>query len=168
MSCFLNDRRPDPDVSSYLLSSCYMISLICSYPHQTDMNSLWSVYWFVFSLHACWFEISVCLLFVFTLCNSENPSKHQHFSRFYATKKHPISRVLSGADNQIRTGDLVLTKDALCRLSYISIKWTLSEREFIWRSGTGSNRRPLAWQASVLTIWTTVPWGEIKSFHLTA
>ncbi len=25
MSCFLNDRRPDPDVSSYLLSSYFMI-----------------------------------------------------------------------------------------------------------------------------------------------
>ena len=27
---------------------------------------------------------------------------------------------LSGADTQIRTGDLILTKDALYRLSYIS------------------------------------------------
>ena len=26
-----------------------------------------------------------------------------------------------------------------------------------WRPGTGSNRRPLAWQASVLTNWTTGP-----------
>ena len=26
-----------------------------------------------------------------------------------------------------------------------------------WRPGTGSNRRPLAWQASVLTNWTTRP-----------
>ena len=73
------------------------------------MNSLWSVYWFVFSLHACWFEISVCLLFVFTLCNSQKTSKHQRFSRFYATKKHPVLRVLQRADNQIRTGDLILT-----------------------------------------------------------
>ena len=28
-----------------------------------------------------------------------------------------------------------------------------------WRPGTGSNRRPLAWQASVLTNWTTGPCG---------
>ena len=28
----------------------------------------------------------------------------------------------------------------------------------IWRPGTGSNRRPLAWQASVLTNWTTRPY----------
>ena len=27
-----------------------------------------------------------------------------------------------------------------------------------WRPGTGSNRRPLAWQASVLTNWTTGPY----------
>ena len=35
---------------------------------------------------------------------------------------------LSGADTQIRTGDLILTKDALYRLSYISIGnvWYLS------------------------------------------
>ena len=26
-----------------------------------------------------------------------------------------------------------------------------------WRPGSGSNRRPLAWQASVLTNWTTGP-----------
>ena len=30
----------------------------------------------------------------------------------------------------------------------------------IWRPGTGSNRRPLAWQASVLTSWTTGPYPE--------
>ena len=29
--------------------------------------------------------------------------------------------------------------------------------KFKWRPGTGSNRRPLAWQASVLTNWTTRP-----------
>ena len=28
---------------------------------------------------------------------------------------------LIGADNQIRTGDLVLTKDVLCQLSHISM-----------------------------------------------
>ena len=31
------------------------------------------------------------------------------------------SRVFRGADGRIRTGDLILTKDALYRLSYISI-----------------------------------------------
>ena len=52
-----------------------------------------------------------------------------------------------GAANQSWTGDLILTKDALYLLSYSSV----------WRPGTGSNRRPLAWQASVLTSWTTGP-----------
>ena len=40
-------------------------------------------------------------------------------------RKSPLrvvsQRRLSGADSQIRTGDLILTKDALYLLSYISI-----------------------------------------------
>ena len=32
-----------------------------------------------------------------------------------------FARILAGADNQIRTGDLVLTKDVLCLLSHISV-----------------------------------------------
>ena len=55
-----------------------------------------------------------------------------------------------GAVRQIRTADLVITNDVLCLLSYNSK----------WRPWTGSNRRPLAWQASVLTNWTTRPWGR--------
>ena len=47
-----------------------------------------------------------------------------------STKKVMNQRfmTLSGADTQIRTGDLILTKDALYRLSYISIGnvWYLS------------------------------------------
>ena len=36
-----------------------------------------------------------------------------------------------------------------------------------WRPGTGSNRRPLAWQASVLTNWTTGPlWWEQQGSNL--
>ena len=37
-------------------------------------------------------------------------------------KKHGINTVLFGAANQIRTGDLVLTKDVLCLLSHSSIR----------------------------------------------
>ena len=40
----------------------------------------------------------------------------------------------NGAAIQIRTGDLILTKDALYQLSYSSK----------WRPGSGSNRRPPA------------------------
>ena len=36
-------------------------------------------------------------------------------------KRSKASFAPYGADNQIRTGDLILTKDALYRLSYISI-----------------------------------------------
>ena len=43
----------------------------------------------------------------------------------YHAKKKPAKpyamRVSDGASNQIRTGDLILTKDALCRLSYRSM-----------------------------------------------
>ena len=55
--------------------------------------------------------------------------------------------VLLGAAGQIRTADLILTKDALYRLSYSSK----------WRPRWGSNPRPPAWQAGVLTNWTTWP-----------
>ena len=40
----------------------------------------------------------------------------------WRTKKPAISDWFTGADTQIRTGDLILTKDALYRLSYISVK----------------------------------------------
>ena len=51
-------------------------------------------------------------------------------------KKHQADGLVlfNGAAIQIRTGDLILTKDALYLLSYSSK----------WRPGTGSNRRPLA------------------------
>ena len=59
-----------------------------------------------------------------------------HSPRNPKRKKRPVGHVfLFGAASQIRTGDLVLTKDALYLLSYSSKKW---------RPGTGSNRRPLA------------------------
>ena len=44
----------------------------------------------------------------------------------YIKEKNPTSELVgfSGADIQIRTGDLILTKDALYLLSYISIMAT--------------------------------------------
>jgi hypothetical protein len=56
-----------------------------------------------------------------------------------ANKKPPEALRLqvvffNGAAIQIRTGDLILTKDALYQLSYSSK----------WRPGSGSNRRPPA------------------------
>ena len=47
--------------------------------------------------------------------------------------------------------DLCLTT-WLCRLKELA---PLNKN---WRSGTGSNRRPPAWQAGILTNWTTGPW----------
>ena len=60
---------------------------------------------------------------------------HTIFSVF-ATKKHqkPKFSMLFGAAGQIRTADLILTKDALYLLSYSSK----------WRPGRGSNPRPPA------------------------
>ena len=45
-----------------------------------------------------------------------------------------VSRLFCGAAGQIRTADLILTKDALYLLSYSSK----------WRPGRGSNPRPPA------------------------
>ena len=42
-------------------------------------------------------------------------------------EKSPAKCKAYGADNQIRTGDLILTKDALYQLSYISIRVSASE-----------------------------------------
>ena len=79
-------------------------------------------------------------------------------------KNKTVTRVtvllLSGAANAIRTRDLVLTKDVLCLLSHSSKPKGQAWLTLLWRPGTGSNRRPLAWQASVLTNWTTGPNGR--------
>ena len=54
------------------------------------------------------------------------------------TSKNPVTGMVTGfsfgAARQIRTADLILTKDVLCHLSHSSI----------WRPRTGSNRRPPA------------------------
>lgn len=47
---------------------------------------------------------------------------------------------MSGADDQNRTGDLILTKDTLYRLSYISI----------WLRGLDLNQRPSGYEPDEL------------------
>ena len=91
--------------------------------------------------------------------------------------KKPVHQLywFNGADDGARTRYLHLGKVALYQMSYIRIfgasgrnrtidtgifsplLYRLSYRGKNWRPGTGSNRRPLAWQASVLTNWTTGP-----------
>ena len=69
-------------------------------------------------------------------------------------------RVSSGADSQIRTGDLILTKDALYRLSYIS-KPISQTAEAVLRNGRGRRIRtlgtrfwrPLLYQLSYTPVW---------------
>ena len=49
------------------------------------------------------------------------PLDGRNFSSKAAQKSHPSDRMaFSGADTRIRTGDLVITNDALYQLSYIS------------------------------------------------
>ena len=65
-----------------------------------------------------------------------DPHFDPHLKVYFATKKHrkPKFSMLFGAAGRIRTADLILTKDALYRLSYSSI----------WRPRWGSNPRPPA------------------------
>ena len=65
-------------------------------------------------------------------------------------------RILFGASGRNRTSDTWIFSPLLYQLSYRGISSNLPKS---WRPGTGSNRRPLAWQASVLTNWTTGPNG---------
>ena len=60
-------------------------------------------------------------------------------------KKQPPQRgdCFSGADSQIRTGDLILTKDALYLLSYIS-KYYAPPGGALWRPRRDLNPRPPA------------------------
>ena len=55
----------------------------------------------------------------------------------FALKKALANRkcFFRGADSRIRTGDLVLTKDALCQLSYISILRAGLQSEVATRKG---------------------------------
>ena len=64
------------------------------------------------------------------------------------TLYHWATPAKNGASGRNRTTDTGIFSPLLYRLSY---------RGKNWRPGTGSNRRPLAWQASVLTNWTTGP-----------
>ena len=59
-----------------------------------------------------WASPDVELPFPVAPARSENPER--------ATKKRLAFASLYGADDRIRTGDLILTKDALYLLSYIS------------------------------------------------
>ena len=105
-----------------------------------------------------------------------------HHIKFDKNRTQETGRILCpvfyGADDEARTRYLHLGKVALYQMSYIRIQigasdrnrtndtrifspllYQLSYRGKKWRPGTGSNRRPLAWQASVLTNWTTGPFG---------
>jgi hypothetical protein len=89
-----------------------------------------------------------------------------------------ISQAKTGADDQNRTGDLVLTKDALCRLSYIGLARAVGvgsrqiaagsgrtaltahrrlptaycQLPTFWSGRRGSNPRPTAWKAVTLPL----------------
>ena len=65
-------------------------------------------------------------------------------------------KIIAGAGDGTRTRNLLITNQLLCQLSYTSV-WNFQR----WRSGRGSNPRPPAWQAGILTNWTTGPRYEI-------
>ena len=77
-----------------------------------------------FPRHEMWKGDSSCFFLFATVDANKKPPEPQGFKWFF----------LDGAAIQIRTGDLILTKDALYQLSYSSK----------WRPGSGSNRRPPA------------------------
>ena len=95
------------------------------------------------------------------------PGESQLASQPSLTFARP-GRAKAGADVQNRTGDLVLTKDALCQLSYIgqlSAEWGLridtrsasqstphNPQSAIWSGRRGSNPRPTAWKAVTLPL----------------
>ena len=73
------------------------------------------------------------------LAQKINPGSKNQGNLLFCTKQNTLKSLDSkvfqtGAAIQIRTGDLILTKDALYQLSYSSK----------WRPGSGSNRRPPA------------------------
>ena len=74
----------------------------------------------------------------------------------------------NGAFGRNRTSDTRIFSPLLYQLSYKGIRKTcIINLHRSWRPGTGSNRRPLAWQASVLTSWTTGPrWWEQQGSNL--
>ena len=55
-----------------------------------------------------------------------------------------------GAHDRIRTGDLILTKDALYHLSYMGFSLCSSDNK--WSGKRDSNSRPSAWKADALPI----------------
>ncbi len=77
-----------------------------------------------FPRHEMWKGDSSCFFYLQLSMQTKKPPESQGFKWFS----------LDGAAIQIRTGDLILTKDALYQLSYSSK----------WRPGSGSNRRPPA------------------------
>ena len=86
----------------------------------------------------CWLQVS---------CSTVEP--HQHMCLlFNLINLFKFKQTNIGASRRNRTTDTKIFSLLLYRLSY---------RGIIWRPGRDSNPRPLAWQASVLTNWTTRP-----------
>ena len=67
--------------------------------------------------------------------------KNQSEDWFLLRKRNALRR---GAVTQIRTGDLILTKDALYRLSYNSKLYAPHTRGILWRPRRDLNPRPPA------------------------
>src|SRR5690606_7265431 len=80
---------------------------------------------------------------------------------FAASPRRPAPAANPGADDRDRTGDLVLTKDVLCQLSYIGLR-SIARSDHpagaarapgkSWSGRRESNPRPTAWKAVTLPL----------------
>ena len=84
-----------------------------------------------------------------------NPQPADYKSAALPVELHQRKNQKNGALGRNRTTDRGIFSPLLYRLSYQGKNPFRGNK--IWRPGWGSNPRPLAWQASVLTSWTTRP-----------
>ena len=84
-----------------------------------------------------------------------NPQPADYKSAALPVELHQRKNQKNGALGRNRTTDRGIFSPLLYRLSYQGKNPFRGNK--IWRPGWGSNPRPLAWQASVLTNWTTGP-----------
>ena len=73
------------------------------------------------------------------LCSILFGSKHKR-QKEEKPENAVFSGLFNGADGRIRTGDLILTKDALYLLSYISASRLIAERRYYYTSGQEKNQ----------------------------
>ena len=99
-------------------------------------------------------DLSVALL---AFCHIVQFSRCRSLTSFEVRSKHSASRMLRfdlkfGGDSRVRTGDLLLARQALSQLSYIpNYLYQIRPRGFFfWWARVGSNHRPYDYQSYAL------------------